>query len=174
MTGTAIAAAPALGSLAYFCHPGVVTWRRPTSRLARSGPTQMMEGSWWAFLARQGMLTADRTITGEHVEAFIAAELERTNPASAATRYRSLQQLFRWLGRPGPGGKRRRHSAAHASRPAEHHVRGRDMDGYLAPIEWRFRRCGAGPQMDPSADPADQASANVSRRTGWPGGCRSW
>ena len=25
------------------------------------------------------------------------AELERTSPSSAATRYRSLQQLFKWL-----------------------------------------------------------------------------
>jgi site-specific recombinase XerC len=50
-----------------------------------------------AFLARQGMPTAVGNIRREHVEAFIAAELERTAPASAATRYRSLQQLFNWL-----------------------------------------------------------------------------
>jgi hypothetical protein len=31
------------------------------------------------------------------VEAFIAAELERTVASSAATRYSSLQQLFKWL-----------------------------------------------------------------------------
>lgn len=50
-----------------------------------------------AFLARQGMPTAAGSIRREHVEAFIAAELERTAPASAATRYRSLQRLFSWL-----------------------------------------------------------------------------
>jgi len=50
-----------------------------------------------AFLARQGMPTAVGGIRREHVEAFIAAELERTAPASAATRYRSLQRLFSWL-----------------------------------------------------------------------------
>jgi len=50
-----------------------------------------------AYLARNGMPTAVRSITREHVEAFIVAELERTAPASAATRYRSLQQLFNWL-----------------------------------------------------------------------------
>jgi site-specific recombinase XerD len=50
-----------------------------------------------AFLGRQGMPTAAGSITREHVEAFIAAELERTLPSSAATRYRSLQQLFKWL-----------------------------------------------------------------------------
>ena len=50
-----------------------------------------------AFLARQGMPTAVASIRREHVEAFIAAELTRTAPSSAATRYRSLQQLFKWL-----------------------------------------------------------------------------
>jgi site-specific recombinase XerD len=50
-----------------------------------------------AFLARKGMPTTVASIRREHVEAFIAAELERTAPSSAATRYRSLQQLFKWL-----------------------------------------------------------------------------
>jgi len=49
------------------------------------------------FLARQGMPTSVASIRREHVEAFIAAELVRTAPSSAATRYRSLQQLFKWL-----------------------------------------------------------------------------
>jgi site-specific recombinase XerD len=43
------------------------------------------------------MPTAAASIRREHVEAFIAAELQRTKPSSAATRYRSLQQLFKWL-----------------------------------------------------------------------------
>ena len=47
------------------------------------------------------MPTAARSISREHVEAFIAAELERTAPSSAATRYRSLQQLFGWLDEEG-------------------------------------------------------------------------
>jgi hypothetical protein len=37
------------------------------------------------------------SIRREHVEAFIAAELGRTAPSSAATRYRLLQQFFKWL-----------------------------------------------------------------------------
>jgi site-specific recombinase XerD len=49
------------------------------------------------FLAERGMPTAVADIHREHVEAFIVAQLERTAPASAATRYRSLQQFFRWL-----------------------------------------------------------------------------
>lgn len=43
------------------------------------------------------MPTAAASIRREHVEAFIAAELARTTPSSAATRYRSLQQPFKWL-----------------------------------------------------------------------------
>jgi site-specific recombinase XerD len=50
-----------------------------------------------AFLTARGMPTAVLSIRREHVEAFIVAELERTSPSSAATRYRSLQQLFKWL-----------------------------------------------------------------------------
>jgi site-specific recombinase XerD len=50
-----------------------------------------------AFLADKGMPTAVADIKREHVEAFVAAELERTSASSAATRYRSLPQLFRWL-----------------------------------------------------------------------------
>jgi site-specific recombinase XerC len=43
------------------------------------------------------MPAAVRSISREHVEAFIAAELQRAAPSSAATHYRSLQQLFNWL-----------------------------------------------------------------------------
>ena len=43
------------------------------------------------------MPTTAASIRREHVEAFIAAELDRTAPSSATTRYRSLQQLFKWL-----------------------------------------------------------------------------
>jgi hypothetical protein len=42
-----------------------------------------------AFLADRGMPTAVRIITREHVEAFIAAELARTAPASAGEKPRS-------------------------------------------------------------------------------------
>ena len=50
-----------------------------------------------AFLATKGMPTDVVSIRREHVEAFIVAELKRTSPASAATRYHSLQQLINWL-----------------------------------------------------------------------------
>ena len=54
-----------------------------------------------AFLARQGLPTMARSIHREQAEAFIAAELERTAPSSAATRYRSLQQLVARLDEEG-------------------------------------------------------------------------
>jgi site-specific recombinase XerC len=47
------------------------------------------------------MPAAACSIRREHVEAFIAAELEPTASSSAATRYRSLQQLFGWLDEEG-------------------------------------------------------------------------
>jgi len=50
-----------------------------------------------AFLVEQGMPTAVGDITRVHVETFIADEMRRWTPTTAATRYRSLQQFFRWL-----------------------------------------------------------------------------
>lgn len=49
------------------------------------------------FLAGAGMPRAVGVIRREHVEAFIEDQLARLKPASAANRYRSLQQFFRWL-----------------------------------------------------------------------------
>lgn len=49
------------------------------------------------FLDTQGMPTAVDGIAREHVEAFIVAEIDRTSATSAGSRFRSLQQLFKWL-----------------------------------------------------------------------------
>lgn len=49
------------------------------------------------FLAGRGMPRAVASIRREHIEAFIEDQLERLRPASAANRYRSLQQFFKWL-----------------------------------------------------------------------------
>lgn len=49
------------------------------------------------FLAERGMPTAVAKIRREHVESFIEDQLGRWRPATAANRYRSLQQLFGWL-----------------------------------------------------------------------------
>ena len=49
-----------------------------------------------AFLEARGMPRAVAAIHREHVEAFVEDQLARLKPASAANRYRSLQQFFRW------------------------------------------------------------------------------
>ncbi len=50
-----------------------------------------------AFLTERGMPTRPDLITREHVEEFIRSLLERCRPATAANRFRSLQQYFKWL-----------------------------------------------------------------------------
>lgn len=50
-----------------------------------------------AFLAEAGMPQEPPAVTREHVEAFIERVLESHSAATAANRYRSLQQFFRWL-----------------------------------------------------------------------------
>jgi site-specific recombinase XerD len=50
-----------------------------------------------AFLADRGMPRTVAGIRREHLESFIEDQLARLRPASAANRYRSLQQFFRWL-----------------------------------------------------------------------------
>ena len=50
-----------------------------------------------AYLASKGMPRAVAAIRREHVESFIEDQLARLRPASAANRYRSVQQFFRWL-----------------------------------------------------------------------------
>ncbi|HEX2041398.1 MAG TPA: tyrosine-type recombinase/integrase [Acidimicrobiales bacterium] len=50
-----------------------------------------------AFLAEQGMPTTVEGVRREHVEAFIEDQLARWTPSTAASRYRYVQQFFRWL-----------------------------------------------------------------------------
>ena len=62
------------------------------------------------------------SIHREHVEAFITHLLERWRPATAASRFRSLQQFFKWLVEEGeikesPMEKMRPPRVAGAGRP---------------------------------------------------------
>jgi site-specific recombinase XerD len=54
-----------------------------------------------AFLAERGMPTDVEHVAREHVEAFIVDQLERWTPSTAATRFRCLQQFFKWLREEG-------------------------------------------------------------------------
>ncbi len=49
------------------------------------------------FLEVSGMPATARKVKREHVEAFIVDLLERWAPATASTRYRDIQQLFKWV-----------------------------------------------------------------------------
>jgi site-specific recombinase XerD len=49
------------------------------------------------FLVRRGMPTAVESIRREHVESFIEDLDTRFKPATVGVRFRSLQQLFRWM-----------------------------------------------------------------------------
>lgn len=53
------------------------------------------------FLREAGMPTTAGAITRDHLEAFLAALVERVSPATVAKHYRSMQQLFRWLTEDG-------------------------------------------------------------------------
>lgn len=50
-----------------------------------------------AFLVEQGLPTAVNQITREHIEMFMTDQLARHKPTTASVRFRSLQQLFKWL-----------------------------------------------------------------------------
>lgn len=54
-------------------------------------------GQLVGFLAERGMPATAAGVAREHVEAYIADVLARHSHSTAANRYRSLQQLFRWL-----------------------------------------------------------------------------
>src|SRR6266508_2051832 len=49
-----------------------------------------------SFLERKGMPTQVSAITREHLESFLARELQRVSATSVHIRYRALQQFFKW------------------------------------------------------------------------------
>lgn len=49
-----------------------------------------------AFLRERGMPTNVAHISREHIESFIADQVERWRPSTARTRFRDVQQFFRW------------------------------------------------------------------------------
>jgi site-specific recombinase XerD len=50
-----------------------------------------------SFLATAGMPTDVGDLTREHIEAYLVQLRERTSASTAATRYRGLRQMFKWL-----------------------------------------------------------------------------
>jgi site-specific recombinase XerD len=53
------------------------------------------------FLTEQGMPTEVASIRREHIEAFLVHLQDLQSASTAANRYRSLRQLFRWLEEEG-------------------------------------------------------------------------
>jgi hypothetical protein len=90
----------ALESLPHPCGRGVSPWRRRTSPRARSAPTPTMWPLLASFLTARGYATAVRSISREHA-CVVAHLVERTVPASAATRYRSLAAALQVAERRG-------------------------------------------------------------------------
>jgi hypothetical protein len=74
------------------------------------------------------MLAAVASIGREHVEAFIAADLKRTAPSSAATRYRLLlsKRQDGWRNTAGPFGDEGHRSGA-----------GVAIQGGHSPLAWK-------------------------------------
>jgi site-specific recombinase XerD len=54
-----------------------------------------------SFLESTGMPTVAGDLTREHIEAYLVHLRERTSASTAATRYRGLRQLFKWLEEEG-------------------------------------------------------------------------
>jgi site-specific recombinase XerD len=50
-----------------------------------------------AFLVERGMPTAPAKITREHIETSLEDVLAKWKPTTALSRFKSLQQLFKWL-----------------------------------------------------------------------------
>ena len=69
------------------------------------------------FLQDQGMPTSPTAVTREHIETYIADQLDRFTPSTADTRYRCLQQYFRWLDDEGEIPSHRWRRCRHRSSP---------------------------------------------------------
>lgn len=83
----------------------VASWRRHLRAANKSPKTiksnQAAATQLRAFLAETGGPGDPSAIRRSHVEEFIAELIDRTSPSTAATRYRGLQQFFKWLEEEG-------------------------------------------------------------------------
>jgi len=86
-----------LGELA----PLALSWRRALRAQNKSPRTisGYLDGleRFGEFVRARRLPMKVADLTREHIEMFIADQLERLSPATARTRYRSLQQFFRYL-----------------------------------------------------------------------------
>jgi integrase len=95
------ASSQAVGSLEAL----IPSWQR-SLRAARRAPKTVQNyldaaGQLLTYLEAHGMPTDAASIKREHVEAFLVDLGERRSASTVATRYRALQQLFKWLDEEG-------------------------------------------------------------------------
>ena len=96
MTATKATFVPTISDLAPSFRRSLEALNRSSKTLtAYSEAVRLLDG----FLTTQGMPQTVGNVRREHIESFIADQLARLKPASAANRYRSLQQFWRWLSR---------------------------------------------------------------------------
>jgi len=67
--------------------------KSPKTLLSYGAAAEQLE----QFLTTSGMPTDVSGIAREHIDMFLIALMHRTSASTAATRYRALQQLFKWL-----------------------------------------------------------------------------
>jgi hypothetical protein len=89
------------------------------------------------FLEASGMPTEVAKLRRDHVEYFIDHLVQAYKPATAANRFRSLQQLFKWLGGGGRGGLA---DGADASSGGARGARARPRRPRAAPTARHLRR----------------------------------
>jgi len=99
------AAAPARASAPGDLTPLAASFRRALRAQNKSPNTLVgyLEGVRLLeeYLRRMGMPTQVAHIRREHVEGFVAEQLDRYRPSTAQTRYRSVRQFFRWAAEEG-------------------------------------------------------------------------
>jgi len=95
-TSTAITTAASIGDISVLAD----SFRRSLRAQAKSPRTVGNYGDgvrqFHDYLTRMGMPTAVANIRREHVEAFVTSLLAIHTTSTAATRYRALQQFFKW------------------------------------------------------------------------------
>jgi site-specific recombinase XerD len=83
----------------------IPSWERSLRARNRAGKTIRSYGDtarlFEDFLTDNGLPTTLTEVQRIHVEEFIAAQLRDWRPATAAVRYRSLQQFFKWAAEEG-------------------------------------------------------------------------
>ena len=98
MTSRKVIASPSIHELASSFQRSLVAQNKsPKTVKAYMEAVRLLD----RYLAQQGMPNHLAAIRRDHIETFIADQLEQWRPATANNRYRSLQQFFKWAQEEG-------------------------------------------------------------------------